>query len=76
MAAGSPGAAGVVSMERNEIPKRRGVSPTRRGVRRLLILMTFALGVADRWSDFLIWVGAARHLRMGDRCPGPQAPKT
>ena len=52
-------------MERNEIPKRRGVSPTRRGVRRLLILMTFALGVADRWSDFLIWIGAAAIFGWG-----------
>ena len=44
-------------------PKRRGVSPARPGVRRLLALATFApglaLGVAGRWSDFLIWVGAA-----------------
>ena len=44
-------------------PKRRGVGPTRPGLRRLLIAATFmpglALGVAGRWSDFLIWVGAA-----------------
>jgi len=41
-------------------PKRRGERP---GLRRLLVLATLmpglALGVAGRWSDFLIWVGAA-----------------
>ena len=44
-------------------PKRRGRSPARPGLRRLLTLATFApgraLGIAGRWSDFLIWVGAA-----------------
>ena len=44
-------------------PKRRGASPERLGLRRLLVLATLmpglALGVAGRWSDFLIWVGAA-----------------
>ncbi|MBT1509791.1 hypothetical protein KIP88_04690 [Bradyrhizobium sp. SRL28] len=44
-------------------PKRRGAGPTRPGLRRLLLSATFlpglALGVAGRWSDFLIWVGAA-----------------
>ena len=44
-------------------PKRRSVSPARPGLRRLLALAIFApglaLGVAGRWSDFLIWVGAA-----------------
>ncbi len=44
-------------------PKRRGVVLARSGLRRLLISVTFmpglALGVAGRWSDFLIWVGAA-----------------
>lgn len=47
-------------------PKRRGVRPARPGLRRVLILMTFApglaLGVASRWSDFLIWIGAAAIL--------------
>jgi hypothetical protein len=44
-------------------PKRRGVSPARPGVRWLLLLAIFvpglALGIAGRWSDFLIWIGAA-----------------
>ncbi|MEH2496847.1 hypothetical protein V1294_003326 [Bradyrhizobium sp. AZCC 1678] len=44
-------------------PKRRGAAPARPGLRGLLLLATFmpglALGVAGRWSDFLIWVGAA-----------------
>ena len=44
-------------------PKRRGVVLARPGLRRLLVVATFlpglALGVAGRWSDFLIWVGAA-----------------
>ena len=44
-------------------PRRRGVVPARPGLRWLLISSTFApgiaLGVAGRWSDFLIWVGAA-----------------
>ena len=44
-------------------PRRRGATPVRPGLRRLLLLMTFApglaLGLAGRWSDFLIWVGAA-----------------
>jgi hypothetical protein len=43
--------------------KRRGAGPARPGLRRLLIAATFmpglALGFAGRWSDFLIWVGAA-----------------
>ena len=44
-------------------PRRRGgVVLARPGQRRLLIAATFmpgvALGVAGRWSDFLIWVGA------------------
>lgn len=47
-------------------PKRRGVDPARPGLRRLLISATFipglALGIAGRWSDFLIWVGAAAIL--------------
>ena len=47
-------------------PKRRGVVFARPGLRWLLVLVTFmpglALGVAGRWSDFLIWVGAAAIL--------------
>jgi hypothetical protein len=43
-------------------PKRRGV-PARSGTRRMLAFATLApgigLAVAGRWSDFLIWVGAA-----------------
>jgi hypothetical protein len=44
-------------------PKRRGGAPARPGLRRLLALAALmpgvALGVAGRWSDFLVWVGAA-----------------
>lgn len=44
-------------------PKRRGASSARPARRRWLALAAFApglaLGVAGRWSDFLIWVGAA-----------------
>ena len=44
-------------------PKRRGVAVARPGMRWLLVAVTFipglALGIAGRWSDFLIWVGAA-----------------
>jgi hypothetical protein len=44
-------------------PRRRGVVLARPGLRRLLLVVTFLpglmLGVAGRWSDFLIWVGAA-----------------
>jgi len=44
-------------------PKRRGIALARPGLRRLLVAATFmpglALGAAGRWSDFLIWVGAA-----------------
>jgi hypothetical protein len=43
--------------------KRRGANPARPGMRRLLVFAAlmpgFALGVAGRWSDFLIWIGAA-----------------
>ena len=42
-------------------PRRRGAM--RPGLHWLLLLATFmpgvALGAAGRWSDFLIWVGAA-----------------
>ena len=44
-------------------PRRRRVGAARPGLRRWLALGTFApglaLGVTGRWSDFLIWVGAA-----------------
>jgi hypothetical protein len=44
-------------------PKHRGAVSARRGTRRMLAIAAFmpgiALGVAGRWSDFLIWVGAA-----------------
>jgi len=43
-------------------PRRRGVVRARPGLRRLLmaaaIVPGLALGIAGRWSDFLIWVGA------------------
>lgn len=43
-------------------PKRRGAS-ARPGLRRLLVFAAltpgFVLGFAGRWSDFLIWIGAA-----------------
>jgi hypothetical protein len=46
--------------------KRRNVALARPGLRRLLIAATFmpglALGLAGRWSDFLIWIGAAAIL--------------
>jgi hypothetical protein len=41
----------------------KSASPARPGLRRLLWLAIFlpglALGIAGRWSDFLIWIGAA-----------------
>lgn len=44
-------------------PKRRGATPARPDLRRRLVFAALipglALGVAGRWSDFLIWVGAA-----------------
>lgn len=44
-------------------PRRRGVVLVRPGLRRLLVAAAFmpglALGAAGRWSDFLVWVGAA-----------------
>jgi hypothetical protein len=44
-------------------PRRRGDAATRPVVRWLLLLATLlpglALGTAGRWSDFLIWIGAA-----------------
>jgi hypothetical protein len=47
-------------------PKRRGIALARHGLRGLLLSATFtpglALGVAGRWSDFLIWIGAAAIL--------------
>ena len=47
-------------------PKRRNVALARPGLRRLLIAAAFmpglALGIAGRWSDFLIWIGAAAIL--------------
>ena len=55
--------AGCIALLAALDPKRRGVGPTRPGLRQLLIAATFmpglALGVAGRWSDFLIWIGAA-----------------
>ena len=47
-------------------PKRRGAALARPVFRRLLIAAAFmpgiALGIAGRWSDFLIWIGAAAIL--------------
>lgn len=44
-------------------PKRRGARSVRPRLRALLALAMFtpglALGIAGRWSDFLIWIGAA-----------------
>ncbi|HXI08147.1 MAG: hypothetical protein ACRC1G_03740 [Bradyrhizobium sp.] len=44
-------------------PKRRGVRSVRPRLRGLLVLAMFVpgllLGAAGRWSDFLIWIGAA-----------------
>ncbi len=62
-------------------PRRRGVVPARPGLRRLLILMTFApglaLGVTGRWRDLLIWVGAAANFGwaiavLANRRPKPR----
>ena len=43
--------------------KRRGGGSPRPRLRGLLVLAMFApglaLGIAGRWSDFLIWIGAA-----------------
>jgi hypothetical protein len=47
-------------------PKRRGVVLARRGSRWWLVVASFmpglALGIVGRWSDFLIWIGAAAIL--------------
>jgi hypothetical protein len=47
-------------------PRRRGMKHTQAVVRRLLVFSMFspgvALGLANRWSDFLIWVGAGAIL--------------
>jgi hypothetical protein len=44
-------------------PKRRGGRSARPLLRRLLVIAMFVpgllLGIAGRWSDFLIWIGAA-----------------
>lgn len=44
-------------------PKRRNKITARPGTRRLLLvamfLPGFVLAFAERWSDFLIWIGAA-----------------
>ena len=61
------GAAGVAILAAID-PKRRRVAhhAARSAVRRLLVLAIFipgaALGIAGRWSDFLIWIGAAAVL--------------
>jgi thiosulfate reductase cytochrome b subunit len=63
-------AAGVVILAALD-PKRRRYSrrATPSAMRRLLVLAVFipgvALGLAGRWSDFLIWVGAAALLGWG-----------
>jgi MFS family permease len=52
-------------------PKRRRDARRAAGsaMRRLLVLAIFipgvALGLAGRWSDFLIWIGAAAVLGWG-----------
>jgi hypothetical protein len=44
-------------------PRRRGALPARAGLRGLLafaaLLPGIALAVTGRWTDFLIWIGAA-----------------
>jgi hypothetical protein len=44
-------------------PKRRGTGSARPGLRRVLafgaLVPGLALGVSGRWTDFLIWIGAA-----------------
>jgi MFS family permease len=60
-------AAGIAVLAATDPKRRRGVSrAARTGGRALLWLMVLApglaLGFAGRWSDFLIWVGAAAIL--------------
>jgi hypothetical protein len=44
-------------------PKRRSTLPARPGLRRLVAVATLlpgiALAITGRWTDFLIWIGAA-----------------
>ncbi|MBR1123243.1 hypothetical protein JQ628_17080 [Bradyrhizobium lablabi] len=55
--------AGCIALLAAADPKRRGVAPARPGLRWLLVSAMFlpglSLGIAGRWSDFLIWIGAA-----------------
>lgn len=63
-------AAGIAVLAATD-PKRRGNTSrsARSGTRRFVWLAALApgvaLGVAGRWSDFLIWVGAAAVLGWG-----------
>jgi hypothetical protein len=47
-------------------PKRRGAGSARPGLRRMLafaaIVPGLGLGICGRWTDFLIWIGAAAIL--------------
>jgi hypothetical protein len=63
-------AAGVAILAATDPKRRRGSRrPARSAMRRLVLLAIFvpgvALGFAGRWSDFLIWIGAAAVLGWG-----------
>ena len=57
-------AAGIAILAATDPKRRRRSHDAARSAIRLLLLMAVlapgaALGVAGRWSDFLIWIGAA-----------------
>jgi MFS family permease len=81
-------AAGVAILAAIDPKRRRDARRApRSGLRWLLVLAIFipgaVLGVAGRWSDFLIWVGAAAVLGWGIAAlfnvlrerPKPDAPR-
>jgi hypothetical protein len=70
MSVGLPGlvwalfsAAGIAILAATDPKRRRKTRGARSAMRLLLLLLILApgaaLGVAGRWSDFLIWIGAA-----------------
>jgi hypothetical protein len=56
-------AAGIAVLAATDPKRRRKTRDARSAMRLLLLLLIIApgaaLGVAGRWSDFLIWIGAA-----------------
>jgi hypothetical protein len=70
MSVGLPGlvwavvsAAGIAILAATDPKRRRMIQSATRSAARLLLLLGIltpgvALGVAGRWSDFLIWIGA------------------